>query len=635
MRFAPTSPGHKPARHMDYPMHTHPQNALTAPLRMMLSGVVFAALCAAATAQVDPARHITLDEIRTDMDAYCLTVMQGTQVEKCPLKILSIVRNYEPHRHAILVVGLDPRFIHAGTIHGCSGSPVYIDNRLAGALAAGWDGSKDPLYLVTPIEEMLTIGTAAPGHSSTSGHLQEEHTPAIEAKSDRPDSPAGALGLDFTAPIDLVAVARTLTSRTVDIRLPVATSLPAAVCTELAPYLAALGMDPIPAGAAPLTASRTDNGGYEPGGVLAIPLITGDIALAPIGTVTAVEGDTVYGLGHPFTGIGPVDLPMAAGAVHVVVPGLLQANKFATPGPVRGAVRFDEAAGIRGSIDAVAKTIPLRITVDRYNDPQTRTYDCRLAVERLRTPLVLQSAVIAAITMRGALPLEHTLAYKGAITLEGFDPITFENVSSGETYGEIGAEILGAAALLMNNPYALIDVASLDFEIDITADNTRASIRTVTIPDTRVRPGQTLTVSVLLQSYMSQLSMHTLQLPLPEDLRPGQYEITIAGAADYEKFIRKTAPYRFTAYDLPTLIQTLDDLLTIRRDRLYAVMALPVEGIAIKRSELPMLPASRATLLTDEKRTIPTQKYGRWLETSVPTQTVVLGGRTIRITVQE
>jgi hypothetical protein len=237
--------------------------------------------------------------------------------------------------------------------------------------------------------------------------------------------------------------------------------------------------------------------------------------------------------------------------------------------------------------------------------------------------------------MRGALPPEHTLAYKGAITLEGFDPITFENVSSGETYGEIGAEILGAAALLMNNPYALIDVASLDFEIDITADNTRASIRTVTIPDTRVRPGQTLTVSVLLQSYMSQLSMHTLQLPLPEDLRPGQYEITIAGAADYEKFIRKTAPYRFTAYDLPTLIQTLDDLLTIRRDRLYAVMALPVEGIAIKRSELPMLPASRATLLTDEKRTIPTQKYGRWLETSVPTQTVVLGGRTIRITVQE
>ena len=160
---------------------------------MMLSGVVFAALCAAATAQVDPARHITLDEIRTDMDAYCLTVMQGTQVEKCPLKILSIVRNYEPHRHAILVVGLDPRFIHAGTIHGCSGSPVYIDNRLAGARRR-MGRLKDPLYLVTPIEEMLTIGTAAPGHSSTRplagrtcpGHRSRVRSPRLTRRRPRP-----------------------------------------------------------------------------------------------------------------------------------------------------------------------------------------------------------------------------------------------------------------------------------------------------------------------------------------------------------------------------------------------------------------------------------------------------------------
>ena len=101
-----------------------------------------------------------VDEVRKDMEAYCLSVFEGTKVEKFPMKVLSVVRDWEPKRDAILVVGTDPRFIHAGTVHGCSGSPVYIDGRLAGALAAGWDGSKDPLYFVTPIKYMLEVGSA-------------------------------------------------------------------------------------------------------------------------------------------------------------------------------------------------------------------------------------------------------------------------------------------------------------------------------------------------------------------------------------------------------------------------------------------------------------------------------------------
>jgi len=595
-------------------MHPHQQKTEHMLKCRILSGVVLiAALVTSAPAQIDTTRYIALDEIRTDMDAWCLTVLEGTRIEKFPLKVLSIVRNYQPQRDAILVLGVDERFIHAGAIHGCSGSPVYIDGRMAGALAAGWEGSKDPLYLVTPIEEMLAIG----GLSATA------------------DNAIHAMSIDFARPVDLAAVSQAISSRTTDMQTPVATSLPAAVCRELAPHLAAMGMKPVAAGTAPLTGNEAVNAGYAAGGVLAIPLITGDIALAPIGTVTEVVGDTVYGLGHHFTGIGPVDLPMAAGTIHTVVPGFLQSTKFATPGPVKGAIRFDEAAGVRGRIDAVAKTIPLKIRVDRYNDPQQRTYDCRLAVERLRTPLVLQSAVIAAITMRGALPPEHTLAYKGVIAAEGFQPIVFENVSSGETYGEIGTETLSSVAMLLNNPFKPVDIASLEFDIRITGENTRSTIRPVNVPHARIEPGRTLTASVLLQSYMSELSLYTLTLPVPEDLRPGQYDVIVAGASDYEKFIRKTAPYKFTAYDLPTLVDTLDDLLTIRRDRLYIVMALPADGITIKRSELPMLPASRATLLGDDKRTIPTQKYGRWVENSVPTDSVVFGSKSIKITVQE
>ena len=137
---------------------------------MILSGLALVSLSACvAGAKLDRTRYIGLDEVRTDMEAYCLTVLKGNNIERFPLKILSIVRNFRPKRDAILVVGTDERFIHAGPIHGCSGSPVYIDGRLAGALAAGWDGSKDPLYLVTPIEEMLRIGTAGGRRGAAGG----------------------------------------------------------------------------------------------------------------------------------------------------------------------------------------------------------------------------------------------------------------------------------------------------------------------------------------------------------------------------------------------------------------------------------------------------------------------------------
>ncbi len=152
---------------------------------MILSGVVLVSLCACVDAvELDRSRYIGLDEVRTDMEAYCLTVLKGNEIEKFPMKIMSIVRNFEPKRDAILVVGTDARFIHAGVIHGCSGSPVYIDGRLAGALAAGWDGSKDPFYLVTPIAEMLRIGTAG-GRRGAAAHQAGRRPPCRSALQGR------------------------------------------------------------------------------------------------------------------------------------------------------------------------------------------------------------------------------------------------------------------------------------------------------------------------------------------------------------------------------------------------------------------------------------------------------------------
>ena len=583
---------------------------------MILSGLVLVLLSACvAGAELDRRRYIGLDEVRTDMDAYCLTVLKGNDIEKFPLKILSIVRNFRPNRDAILVVGTDERFIHAGTIHGCSGSPVYIDGRMAGALAAGWDGSKDPLYLVTPIEDMLKIGTAAGRDGSGAKDVWR--------------------GIDFSQPIAFADIDQQFHAIEQDCKLPVVTSLPQSVCKELAAQFAAMGMTPIATGNTAQADEAAEPVEYKPGGVLSIPLVSGDISMAPTGTITEVVGNKVYAFGHNFTGIGPTDLPMGGGIVHAVIPGRMYAAKLTTPGAIKGAIRFDEATGVYGDIDAEAKTIGLRMSVDRYNDPRQRVYNCRLAVDRLRTPMMLQSAIIAAISMHGSLPPEHTLRYKGYVDIAGYGEIAFENISSGRRYGEIASEALSIAGLLLTNPYEQIEIKDLAFDIKITPDNSRAVIRTVNISDSSVKPGETITASVLLQSYLSELSLERIDITIPRDPAPGGYEITIAGGYDYEKFIRKTASYKFMAYDAPTLVKTLGDLLSIKRDRLYIVMALPSAGVVIKRSELPHLPATKALLLSDEKRTIPTKKYEQWVANSMDVGLVVVGSQRIKITVEQ
>lgn len=145
----------------------------------------------------DAGRYISVDEVRPGMEAYCLTVYKGTEVEKFGLEVLSVVRDYGPGRDAILVQGTDERFIRTGPVAGCSGSPVYIDGRLAGALAFGWFYSKDALYGVTPFEEMLRVGRSGGGKDG-----------AVKG-----GGAGGGYSFDFSRPIDFAEVEREIASR--------------------------------------------------------------------------------------------------------------------------------------------------------------------------------------------------------------------------------------------------------------------------------------------------------------------------------------------------------------------------------------------------------------------------------------
>ncbi|MFH1369797.1 MAG: hypothetical protein ABII09_00690 [Planctomycetota bacterium] len=580
----------------------------------------------------DPARYISIDEVRPGMEAYCLTVYKGVEVEKFGLEVLSVVRDMMPGRNAILVRGTDERFIHTGPAAGCSGSPVYIEGRLAGALAFGWSFSKDPLYGVTPIEEMLRVG-GLPVERGSSVSLT--------------DGPG--LAFDFSGPVDFSRVEKKILAASsfrgsrsalgggaTMLPMPLVVSgLPDSVRMDLDGSLGPSGFMVVSGGGGAALGSDVCDVKLTPGACLSVPLVMGDITIDVTGTVTDVRGDDIYGFGHAFLGYGPVDLPMATGEVHTVVSSMIRSFKVATTGKVVGALKLDESTAVRGKLGEEARMIPLTIKVSRYNDSETRQYNCLVADNQILTPLLLRVTIAGAALMRGDLPPDNTIQYKGTIELDGEEPVTFENVSTGMDLMEMIRDSISPAALLMNNPYRQVKIKSVALDVQIKEKNSTSAIWSVGLSRSRVRRGENLDVEVVTESFQAQKRTYTFNFAVPADTSPGMYQLIVCGGYGYEEFLKKAVPHRFTPENLDTLIGALNDVLAIGRDELHCILVLQAGGVVLENAELPDLPATKALVLGNSSRAVTMKMFPGWIDKNVRTGGVIIDKKVMNIMVEQ
>ncbi len=588
----------------------------------------------------EPDRYIGLDEIEPGMEAYCLTEYGVAGIEQFSLKVVDVVRNIDPGMDAILVEGTDERFIHTGPVAGCSGSPVYIDGRLAGALAFAWTYSKDPLYGVTPIEEMLKVGRGPQaGHSG-------QTTPAASFSQSKMAEEIWS-AFDFTKPIDFAEIDKQfrngLSRRSHNpggvnpLPCPLIISgLPSEACEQLSELVEPFGLMVVAGGSGGSQSTAVGKKAQlVPGGCLVVPLVSGDISMTAVGTVTEVIDDKVYGFGHHMLGYGQVDLPMATGKVHTVVSTVSRSFKFASPVETVGALTADESKAVLGRIGAKAKMIPLTIRIDRYNDIEPRVYNCDVAYNRSFTPRLFGLAASGAALQLGTLPPDHMIEYEVTIGVEGFEPITFENVSTSRGLTEMLAESIGSIELLMNNPFKKVDIKSVDFDIRIEPKNIISHIWLVDVSDSKVKAGQEIRIETVLESFLAEKKKYQFSLKVPDELTPGKYNLIVCGSSEYERFLRKAVPYRFIAQDTKSLVKALKDALSFKRDKLYCLMVLPPSGVTVEKAELPDLPATKALVLQNDKRALKTLPYQHWLEKSLETGTVVIDKKIINITVEK
>jgi len=576
----------------------------------------------------DTTRYIKVSEIKPGMPAYCLTDYGDAGIERFELKVVDVVsgiRDIEPGRSSILVLGLDERFKHTGLVAGCSGSPVYIDGRLAGALAWGYTFSKDPLYGVTPIEEMLEVGETD-GQNLSAG------------------AAAGpAFAFDLSQPINLAEIDRQVTARRTRTTANAAgaTALPCPLlisglsdeaARQLQGPFQALGILAVP-GPGGATAAADGDTSLKPGGTLAIPLVTGDIRMSAVGTVTEVRGNRIYGFGHSLFGGGPTNLPMASGKVYTVVSNLVSSFKLATCADIVGAITCDQSGAVVGQVGAQPRMVPLTIRCERFNALEPCEYRCQVAYHPELTPSLARAAIFTAAYRGGAFPATHTVEYDATIDLSDGRSIHFTNTAANTELAEPGIEMAGTLSLLMNNPFRVAEVKGLRFDARVAPKNIASYLWSVEVANPKIRAGDTIRAEVVIESFLKEKRRYQVEVEAPENLAPGKYSLMFLGAYEYEGFLHKAVPFRYLATNYQTMVDSLNHVLNVSRTRLYCLLVLPPSGIALERAELPGLPGTKALLLRSDRRAMAIQPFPHWIETTIETGTVIADKEMVPITV--
>ena len=356
---------------------------------------------------------------------------------------------------------------------------------------------------------------------------------------------------------------------------------------------------------------------------MTIPLVSGDIKIEVLGTVTEVRGDRIYAFGHSFLGYGPVNLPMAGGKVYTVVSSVMRSFKLGASSDIIGAITADESSAVSGRIGAKPKLLPLTIHVERYNDPTRRTYNCQVVYDETLTAQFVRAAIAGAALQLGPLPPDHTIEYEAAIELDDGQSIRFANTSTSMGLLEPVVEMSGALALLMNTPYQGAEIKSLEFSVRVRPENIAAHLWSVDIATPKVKPGEDIDIDVVIESFLSEKRRYRIKMTVPEDLREGKYSLLLCGNREYERFLVKTTPYRFIGDNYQTLVDALNMSLKIDRTKLYCLLVLPTGGITLFKAELPDLPGTKAVVLQSTKRPLRVQPYPHWIEKAVETGTVI------------
>lgn len=573
---------------------------------------------------VSAAETLSFDDVQPGMKGKGLTVFAGTEIEEFDVEILGKLPNIGPRQNLILGRCSGGPLAETGVLSGMSGSPVYVDGRLIGAVAYSWGFATDAIAGITPIAEMLAVAELGEGthRSTTAGGVGDEDLRRLLS----PERIPGFLSARMAALAPHAAAGRSY-------RLPVAIAgLGPEGVARMAPDMLEAGFLPVQGS----VAGRSDDPAppIVPGSAVGLKLTRGDIDISVSGTVTWVEGDRLLAFGHPLFGLGSIDLPLTGARVEALLPSLNQSMRVSSPLAEVGALRQDRTAGVYARIGTRSRMIPIRLQL-ASGSGSAQEFSFDVADDPLLAPLLLYSSLNGVLANAERLLGNITvgLAPGSVIKLEGREDVELSNLFAGPTasYYATGTSAF-ILYLLMNNDWSPPSIAGVNLILEYDRQPRTARVRRVTLDRYRVRAGEAVTVTVVLAPFRGPDLTLSRTIEIPPETAPGRLVLSVGGAL---------AVSRSEGSDEPVFPKDLDQLIWLinnlrKNDRVYIVASRDDSGVYLGGARLPNLPPSVTSILS-RPRSLGNYAVVRQrgiLEEEIPADLAVSGLTTIHLEVE-
>jgi hypothetical protein len=586
-----------------------------------------------------------LDEVRPGMIGTGRTVFQGTELEDFRAHILGVLRNVQGPRRSLILAKLEGGPLGAtGVAQGMSGSPVYIDGRLIGAVSYSIGSfSKEAIAGITPIAEMTEATALGPRPAAPRARLELPLTPdrlvaALSSLADRiapfASRPADveAIGLPAEAGARMGAMLR-----------PIATPLvlggfePSVLDLVAAPFRSA-GFTPVLGGGAGPEVRAAMTGPLREGDPIGVSLISGDLEMGATGTITHIDGDKVYAFGHPLYNLGPAAFPLTRAYVYTMLPSLMTSFKISSMGETIGTLKQDRATAIAGTLGKGPALVPMTVTLQSERQgggSSTRTFTFNLVDDQLFTPLLAYVSMFNTLTAYerqfGAASVQITSRARfknhGALSVD--DIFTGDNPLLGAS-----AAVAGPLTIVLANDIAPVALEGLDIAVTTSETPRIATIERVWLDDIRPRAGRTVPLKVLTRSYRGEEKISTVDIDIPANA-PRELTVLVSDGRQLNVIEQRELRRTLQPQSIDQMLRVLNN--TRRNNRLYIRLLTGTPGAVVNGEAMTALPPSVLSVLEGERNggsftPIRSAPVGEW---EIAMDSAVSGSRALTISIEQ
>ena len=571
--------------------------------------------------QSSPPHILSVDDVHAGMKGVAYTVFEGTKPESMGVEVLGVLKNLNgPKSDMILVRLVGPKPEYTGVVAGMSGSPVYIDGKLVGALAFRIGSfSKEPIAGVTPIEEMLEISEFDRSPSTS--------LPASNAKRDgaeKTGSP-GSSGLDpiqnyaqYLQPIDAPFVFNGFSESAIK---------------TFADKFAAAGIVPV-MGVGGASAEKQPEP-IEPGSSVSAVLVRGDMDAAATCTVTYMDKDRLLACGHPLLQYGMVDMPMTKSNVVATLSSPLNAFKIINTTEPIGAFVQDRHTGILGRFNKEPQMIPVTLSIHGAAGPREFHYEV-LNNAKL-TPLMMMATVFNALQGMNQYGEETTYLMNGHIHVNGYPDVRMTNmfspVESMPTAFAVALSLGDHFGRIFDNPFETPKITGVTLEFDLEKDRRSAMLESARTDMTEARPGDEITIEAVLRPYRGERIVREIPVRVPTSAPKGTLRILVSDAETLDR-TRRLSPTVSQKLDLNSTIELLNK--EHLNDHLYVSLLEANPQATVEDKVMPAMPLSVMNVMEGMRATQQMVVLGESAvnESSTPVGYVVNGSQVISLTIK-